>query len=313
MSEQASPTETMSFRIKMKEIKGEYIYITTVVLDKKMCTPQSKVTIVRIPEKKKPQASALSQQHEMYLKAIVDHLNLNMNETISVSVALNVISEFDRHCNDSKEEHSKLLQPSLLARVLAPMARENFNKITQDKELEWRQMIRAIFNFYITMTGNEDIKLEQSCHLCKNICNPRLGDPMVNLPFFNLFLKRTIATKLQMMMTPLQLQHLQQTIHKKVMQSADEIERYRHLLWYNLFSIPNAHPRVNEHVAQMQEVMKLQLKGDYVLGLVEMELQFIAALNRPLPVEELYLLQLLNSMIPSAQIHVWLGNCYVLL
>ncbi|ETO12325.1 hypothetical protein RFI_25051 [Reticulomyxa filosa] len=109
--------------------------------------------------------------------------------------------------------------------------------------------------------SNENIKLEQSCHLYKSICNPRLGDPM------------TIATKLQMMMTPLQLQHLQQTIHKKVMQSADEIERYRHLLWYNLFSIPNAHPRVNEHVAQMQEGMKLQLNGDHVLGLVEMELQ----------------------------------------
>ncbi|ETN97866.1 hypothetical protein RFI_39660, partial [Reticulomyxa filosa] len=161
--------------------------------------------------------------------------------------------------------------------------------------------------------SNENIKLEQSCRLYKSICNPRLGDSMVNLPFFYLFLKRTIATKLQMMMTPFQLQHLQYIIRNKMMQPADETERYRHLLWYNLLSIPNTHLRVNEHVTQMQEAMKLQLKGDHVLELVEMELQFIAALNRPLPVEELYLLQLLNSMIPSAQIHVWLGNCYVLL
>ncbi|ETN97937.1 hypothetical protein RFI_39585, partial [Reticulomyxa filosa] len=138
MSGQASPTETMSFRIKMLDIKGEIAHIT-IVPDKKMCTPQSKVTVVHIPEKKKLQASILSQQYEMYLRAIVDHLNWDMNETISVSVALNVISEFYRHCNDSKEEHSKLLQSSLLTRVLTSMARENLNKITQDKELEWGQ------------------------------------------------------------------------------------------------------------------------------------------------------------------------------
>ncbi|ETO25463.1 hypothetical protein RFI_11674 [Reticulomyxa filosa] len=137
----------MSFRIKMTDIKGEIAHLT-IVLDKKMCTPQSKVTVVHIAEKKKPQASTLSQQYEMYLRAIFDHLNLNMNETISVSVALNVIFEFYRHCGDPKEEHSKLLQHTVITKVLTSMARENLNKITQDKELEWGQVCFFFFFFF---------------------------------------------------------------------------------------------------------------------------------------------------------------------
>ncbi|ETO02076.1 hypothetical protein RFI_35360, partial [Reticulomyxa filosa] len=122
---------------------------------------------------------------------------------------------------------------------------------------------------------------------------------------------KSIATKLQAMMTQKQLRILQEMIYGKMIQPADEVEKYRHLLWYNLFSIPIAHPKMNDHVAQMRSQMKSLVKRDRIFEFAEMELQFVAALNRPLPAEELYLSQILdNRSVELAQIHVWLVELF---
>ncbi|ETO07299.1 hypothetical protein RFI_30092 [Reticulomyxa filosa] len=109
--------------------------------------------------------------------------------------------------------------------------------------------------------------------------------PLLKIQLFDF----TITTKLQAMMTQKQLQSLQEITYEKIIQRIDEVEKYRHLLWYNLFSIPNAHPAVNDHVIQMRLQMKSLVKRDRIFEFVEMELQHVAALNRPLPAEELYL------------------------
>ncbi|ETO04891.1 hypothetical protein RFI_32505, partial [Reticulomyxa filosa] len=259
---------------------------TTIVSDKKSCNSfgRSNVTITSIHDKKKYPGPNAIQQCEMHLTTFFQYINWKMNETIPVHVAFEAIHQFSEHYSDPKGEYSKEIGRVWILKKIPELARSNFERIIKDKELTWPQIIRALFSFIlITFFSNENIKLEDSSHLYKSICEPQIGDPMI------------IATKLQAMMTSSQLQLLQSQLYTKVIQPVNEIEKYRHLLWYNLFSISTAHPKVNEHVQRMQEKIKLTLKRDRILELVEMELVFAASINRPLPVEELYLSHLLDD------------------
>ncbi|ETO07300.1 hypothetical protein RFI_30093 [Reticulomyxa filosa] len=144
MDEQVSQMEAISFYIKMTETKADNTQVASII-DKRMCTFRSQVTVIHIPERKKFTNLTTVQQFEEYLHAIFEYLNWNMNETIPVSIALNVINEFLRHCIDSKEEHAKAIQYGSILKTLSLMTRENLNKITQDKELEWGQVYLFLF------------------------------------------------------------------------------------------------------------------------------------------------------------------------
>ncbi|ETO03144.1 hypothetical protein RFI_34265 [Reticulomyxa filosa] len=143
MDEQVSQMEAISFYIKMTETKADNTQVTSII-DKRTRTFRSQVTVIHIPEKKKLSNLTITQQYEIYFWAIFEHLNWSMNETIPVSVALNAISEFLRHCSDPKEEHSKMIQYGSMITTLLSLTRDSLNKITQDKELEWGQVYHFI-------------------------------------------------------------------------------------------------------------------------------------------------------------------------